>query len=190
MSIHRFVAAGAVVAAAIGVPGFALAHGSAGPGSKSTAAPSASALASKAAALPGLRALAASAGITENQLLSGLLAAKEAGGETASGVAGFARATGLSPATAQRIVHSIFGPQAAGPSLTGPSAVAALAARLGVSSAVARTALEQIGALARAHGVDPTSAAFAAIAHHMGVTPSQLAAALPYVKQALRATAG
>ncbi len=75
-------------------------------------------------------------------------------------------------------------------SLTGPSAVAALAAQLGVSTAAAHSALEQLGTLSRTQGVDPASAAFAAIAHRLGVSPTGLTAALPLVKQAERATAG
>jgi len=70
-------------------------------------------------------------------------------------------------------------------SLTGPAAVAALASRLGVSTGAARHALQQIGALSRQGGVDPTDPAFAAIARGLGVSPAQLAAALGGVKQAL-----
>jgi hypothetical protein len=71
-------------------------------------------------------------------------------------------------------------------SLTGPEAVAALATQLGVSTAAAQSALQQLSALASAQGIDPNGAAFAAIAHHLGVTPTRLAAALPLVKQAMR----
>src|SRR6266851_5794979 len=70
-------------------------------------------------------------------------------------------------------------------SLTGPAAVAALASRLGVSTGAARHALQQIGALSRQGGVDPTDPAFAAIARGLGVSPAQLDAALGGVKQAL-----
>jgi hypothetical protein len=70
-------------------------------------------------------------------------------------------------------------------SLTGPAAVAALASRLGVSTGAARHALQQIGALGRQGGVDPTGPAFAAIARGLGVGPAQLAAALGGVKQDL-----
>jgi hypothetical protein len=76
------------------------------------------------------------------------------------------------------------------PSLTGPAAVAALANQLGVSTATAQSALDQLDALASTHGIDPTSAAFAAIAHHFGVSPTRLAAALPLVKQAMRPAGG
>jgi hypothetical protein len=134
-------------------------------------------------------ALASSAGVTQSQLEAGLVAAKQAGGNGPSAVAGFARATGVSPATAQRVVDSLFGPRI-DRSLTGASAVNVLATRLGVSTAAARGALEQIGALSRAQGVDPASAGFAAIAHRLGVSPTRLAAALPLVKQAERAAGG
>jgi hypothetical protein len=183
------VAATVVVAVAIGVPGSALAIGSAGQGSKSTSAPAATRPAAKAPGFSDLSALASSARLTENQLEAGLVAVKEAGGNNTSAVAGFARATGVSPATAQRIVSSVFGAHV-DRSLSGPAAVAALATALGVSSSAVRGAVDQIGALSQTQGVDPASAAFAAIAHRLGVSPTRLAAALPLVKQAERATGG
>jgi hypothetical protein len=136
--------------------------------------------------LSDLSALAASAGISQSQLDAGLAAAKTAEGNSTSAVVGFTRATGVSAATARRIVASVFGAHIDS-SVTGPSAVAALAAQLGVSTAATHRALEQIGALSGTHGVDPASAAFAAIAHQLGVSPARLAAALPLVKQAERA---
>jgi hypothetical protein len=189
VSRNRFVAATVVAAAALGVPGSALAIGAAGQGSKSTTPPAATGPVSKAPALSNLTGLASSAGITETKLEAGLTAAKQAGGNNASAVAAFARATGVSPGTAQKVVSSVFGVQI-NRSLTGPSAVAALATQLGVSTAAAHSALDQLGALGRTQGVDPGSAAFAAIAHGLGVTPTRLATALPLVKQALRATGG
>jgi hypothetical protein len=68
-------------------------------------------------------------------------------------------------------------------SLTGAVAVAALANQLGVSRGAARHALQQIIALNRQGGVNPTGPAFAAIAHDLGVSPAQLAAALGAVKR-------
>src|ERR1700722_9569181 len=68
------------------------------PGAKSRIARAGTAGAPKASASSDLSALAASAGITESQLESGLGAAKQAGGNNPSAVAGFARATGVSPA--------------------------------------------------------------------------------------------
>jgi hypothetical protein len=73
-------------------------------------------------------------------------------------------------------------------SVTEPAEVAALAAQLGVSQAAAQRALDQIEALNRS-GMDPASPAFAAIAQGLGVSPAQLAAALPAVKQAARQAA-
>jgi hypothetical protein len=69
-----------------------------------------------------------------------------------------------------------------GSSLTGPSAVATLAARLGVSTTAARHALQQISALGR-DGIDPASTAFAAIARSLGVSPIRLGGALDAVKE-------
>jgi hypothetical protein len=174
-------------AAVLGVPGSAVAIGSAGHGSRATTPP---ATAPAPKTVPSdLSALASSAGITESQLQAGLMAAKEAGGNNPSAAAGFARATGVSPATAQRIISSVFGAQI-DRSPTGAAAIAALATQLGVSTTAAHSALEQIVALGRAQGVDPASAPFAAIAHRLGVTPARLAAALPLAKQAERASAG
>jgi hypothetical protein len=178
-----------VTAAAIGVPGSALAIGSAVKGPKPTTPPAAASPASKAQGLSDLSGFASSAGITVSQLQSGLIAAKQAGGNSASAVAGFARATGVTPATAHRIVYSVFGANI-DRSPTSPEAVAVLATRLGVSEAEARSALLQISELGRAHGIDPASPAFAAIARHLGVSPTSLASALPLVKQAERAAAG
>jgi hypothetical protein len=53
-----------------------------------------------AAAPAQLNGLAASARISVNQLQAGLVAMKEAGGDTAAGIAAFAAATGVSHATA------------------------------------------------------------------------------------------
>jgi hypothetical protein len=138
--------------------------------------------------LPGLSSLASSAGITVSQLEAGLAAAKQAGGDTTSAVVGFARATGVSSATAQRVIRSVFGAHV-DRSPTAASATAALAAALGVSTTAAHSALEQLATVGRTQGIDPASAAFAAIAHRLGVSSQRLAAALPQVKQALR-TAG
>ena len=68
-------------------------------------------------------------------------------------------------------------------SVTMPAEVAALAAQLGVSHSAAQHTLNQLDALNGA-GVDPSSSAFAAIAHDLGVSPARLAAALVAAKQA------
>jgi hypothetical protein len=54
-----------------------------------------------------LSGLAASAGISVSQLQAGLVAMKQAGGNTAAGIAAFAAATGVSHATAQRVVSAV-----------------------------------------------------------------------------------
>jgi hypothetical protein len=64
--------------------------------------------------------------------------------------------------------------------------VAALATQLGVSHGAAQHAFNQLDALNATGGMDPASPAFAAIARDLGVSPAQLAAALPAVKQAAR----
>jgi hypothetical protein len=67
-------------------------------------------------------ALARSAGISQSRLDTGLTAAKRAGGRNAAGITAFAQAAGVSPATAQRIVDTVFGTgKQAGSKLTGPS---------------------------------------------------------------------
>ena len=63
-----------------------------------------------------------------------------------------------------------------GPS--GPAAVRALAARLGVSTDAAGPAFKKIGALIGQTGhLDPASQAFAEIARSLGVSTARLAAA-------------
>jgi hypothetical protein len=65
-----------------------------------------------------------------------------------------------------------------------PSIAAALATRLGISTSAAQHVIAQLGALGRG-GVDPASAAFAAIARDLGVSPARLAGALTAAKQSL-----
>ena len=131
-----------------------------------------------------LSALASSAGISVSRLQAGLVAAKQAGGNNAAGIAAFTAAAGVSNATAHRIVDAVFGTQVNG-SLTGPAATGVLASRLGISRSAAQHALEQIAALSGKDGVSPTSAAFARIAHELGVSPARLATALDAVKQSM-----
>ncbi len=205
----RIAIAGVLTAAAVAVPAAAFATGSGSPAPKpahssttlkakraeaeatkpahsstTLKAKRAKAEAAKSAATSQMHALASSAGISESRLSTGLVAAKRAGGNSAAGIAAFARAAGVPPATAQRIVYAVFGKQV-DHSLTGPSAVAALAARLGVSTSAARHALQQVGALSGKDGVDPASTAFAAIAHQLGVSPTRLAGALDGVKKSM-----
>jgi hypothetical protein len=191
---HRLVMAVVATAAVIAVPAAALASGSGSPFGK-PAPPQACATgackskashasASRSATRSQLAGLAASAGISTDRLQTGLVAAKRARGNTPAGIAAFAASTGVSHATAQRIVHAVFGSQA-GHSLTGPASVRVLATRLGVSTSAAHRALERVGTLSGSHGVDPASPAFAAIAHDLGVSPAKLVAGLGAVKQSM-----
>jgi len=68
--------------------------------------------------------------------------------------------------------------------------VAALASQLGVSHSAAQRAMNQLSALSDRNGVDPSSPAFAAIAHELGVNPVRLAAALDAAKQAAARSVG
>ena len=203
---HRLAIAGVASATAIAVPAAALASGPGSPSGKPAPLAASAAGASKSAAVlsPKLAVLAATAGISTRQLQAGLAAAERGGGDTAAGIAAFAASAGVSPATAQRVVYAVWGtspsgkpapPQAsaasasksaAAPSqlsLTVPAAVRALATRLGVSTGAAGRAFKQIAALINQNrGVDPASPAFAAIAHDLGVSPAQLAAAWDAVR--------
>ncbi len=186
---HRLVVTAIVTAAAIAVPAAALASGSRSPAKPvptSVAARKSAAVAAadKSRAPSEFPALAASAGISVSRLQAGLIAAKRAGGGTATGVAAFAAAAGVPNATAQRIVSAVFG-NSVDRSMTGPVAATALAAQLGVSASAARRALQQVDALNGKDGVDPASAAFAAVAHGLGISPARLLAALGDVKRSL-----
>jgi hypothetical protein len=187
--LHRRLAVAAVITAtAIAVPAAALASGSGSPSGKPAPSSASSAGASKSPTKSPTRsrlaALAASAGISTDRLQAGLIAAKRAHGNTAAGIAAFAASTGSSDATAQRIVHAVFGDQA-GHSLTSSASTGVLASRLGVSTSAAHRALGRVGALSGNHGVDPASPAFAAIARDLGVSPAKLIAALGAVKQSM-----
>ena len=194
---RRLAVAGVITAAALAVPPAAFAAGSGSPSGKpsppqacaTSACKSKDSHAAGKSAVPSqLPALAASAGISMDRLQAGLGAAKQAGGNTAAGIAAFAASTGVSQATAQRIVHAVFGPQIEGKtpgSAAGePSFAPALASQLGVSVSAAQRAISQLEALDRS-GIDPASPAFAAIARDLGVTPARLAAALSAAKQSL-----
>jgi hypothetical protein len=191
---RRLAVAGVIAATAIAVPAAALASSSDSPPTKPAPSasgsdslsgkPAPSSAASKSADPSELPALAASAGISVSQLQAGLVAAKQAGGNSAAGIAALAASTGVSNATAQRLVYAVFGTRV-DRSLTGSAAVAALASRLGVSTSAAQHALQRISALSGQSGVDPASGAFARIAHDLGVSPAQLAAALGGVKQSV-----
>lgn len=133
---------------------------------------------------PDLNRVASSAGISVSRLQAGLVAAKRAGGNNSAGIAAFAAAADVSNATAHRLVAAVFG-TASPPSVTGTAATAVLASHLGVSRAAAQRALQQVAALDGKDGVDPASAAFARIAHGLGVSAARLAAGLDAVKQSM-----
>jgi hypothetical protein len=189
---HRLAIAGVISAVAVAVPAAALASGSGSPPGKPTQAGACTTSACKlkagppaafASAAPSqLAALAASAGINTDRLQTGLAAAKRADGNTAAGIAAFAASAGVSHATAQRVVHAVFGAQADRGQSGGPAIAAALASQLGVSTSAAQRAVNQLDALGQG-GVDPASSAFAAIARDLGVSPARLAAALKAGKQ-------
>jgi hypothetical protein len=110
---HRLAIAGVVTATAVAVPAVALASGSGSPqGKPASPQSSATSAAKSTAATSPPTALSGSAGINPNRLQAGLAAAKQAGGNTAAGVAAFAAATGTSHATAQRVVDAGFGTEA------------------------------------------------------------------------------
>jgi hypothetical protein len=178
---RRLAVAGILTAAAIAVPAAALAAGSDSPHPKPQHPVGAS---GSSEAAPDMTALAKSADISVSRLEAGLRAAKPAGGNTTAGIAAFAAAAGVSNATAHRIVDTVFGANG-NPSVTGAAAAAVLASHLGVSKAMAQRALQQVAALARENGVDPQSAAFARVAHGLGVSPARLAAGLDAVKQSM-----
>jgi hypothetical protein len=193
---HRLAIAGVITATAITIPAAALASGSGSPSGKpappracatrACKSKASHAAAVKSGARPQLTALAASAGLSTDRLQAGLVAAKRAGGNTAASVAAFAASTGVSHATAQRVVYALFGTQVIKHTVTGPPAAArALATRLGVSTSAAGRAFKQIYALSSKNGVDPASPAFAAIARDLGVSPAQLAAAWDAVRQSV-----
>ena len=184
---HRLAIAGVVTATAIAVPVAALASGS--PSSKPTP-PQASASATKSPTPSPLPALAASAGISVSQLKAGLVAAKQAGGNTAAGITAFTASTGVSQATAQRVIAAVFGTEAGKQPGQQPNQadqqamVSALAAQLGVSHRAAQHVLNQLAEIGRG-GIDQGSPAFAAIAHQLGVSPDRLVAALQAAKQSM-----
>jgi hypothetical protein len=190
---RRLAIAGVITATAIAVPAVAVASVSGSPaGQPGTAKPCASSACESKASHPApaksaepsqLAALAASAGISVDRLQAGLTAAKRAGGNTAAGIAAFAASAGVPQTTAQQIVHAVFGTEKDRGKSGGPAIAPELATQLGVSTAAAQRAVNQLDALSGTGGVDPTSPAFAAIARDLGVTPARLAAALEAVKK-------
>ena len=150
---RRVVVAGIAAAAAVALPAAALASSSGSPSAKPSPAATKSAATASKSAATSEPPVAPSAAAAKK---SAAAAGKSAGAGSGTSV---------------------------DRSLTGPVAVAALANQLGVSRGAARRALQQIIALNRQGGVDPTGPAFAAIAHDLGVSPAQLGAALGAVKR-------
>ena len=197
---HRLAIAGVVTAAAVAVPAAALASGLGSPPGKPAPPPASAPGAGKSPAAPSkFNSLAASAGISVSQLKAGLAAAKEGGGDTAAGVTAFAASTGVSQATAQRVLNAVFetapsgklalsqalGPRGSRSAAAGlpkvpvaaPPQVRAFAARLGVSTNAAGPAFKELSGLSGNGHVDAGNPVLAAIARDLGVSPAQLAAA-------------
>ena len=145
---HRVVVAGVIAATVIAVPAAALAAGSGSPPAK-----------------PGVPATTSpSPGKTPPPVTG------HGGGKPAP------EPSQVAAARASKSAAAAAGASQPGPS--GPAAVRALAAKLGVSADAAGPAFKQIEALiARTGHLDTASQAFAAIAGSLGVTPGRLAAA-------------
>ena len=166
---RRLAVAAVIAATVIAVPTAALASDS----STSSGKPAPSAAATKPAAASG-SAASKSAAASKSP-------APSAAASKSAAASGFAAASGSAAASKSAARQS-----GALGSVTVPAMVAALAAQLGVSHSAAQRAFNQLGALSGPGGVDPASPAFAAIAHDLGVSPAQLAAALGAAKQAAR----
>jgi hypothetical protein len=124
------------------------------------------------------------------------LAAAAGGSLTGNaGARALAADLGISPARAQRALRELFGAATTGSepksaaSMPPDAALTALADGLHVSTARAAQVLDALNRMANPrHGVDPTSAAFAALARSLAKTPAQLVHILDAWKQALRST--
>jgi hypothetical protein len=196
------VVIGGIVAAAV-IAGTTGAVAVAGPSNVLTpsSAPTPKTTASPGIAVdPSVARIAAQLGVSADRFLQALPKAKMAsaadGSLTGDAAArALAADLGVSLAQAQRALQELVG--AAAPRTGGKSdtpmppdqALPALAARLHVSTARAAEVLDALDRMANpGHGVDPTSPAFAALAHSLGKTPAQLTQILVGWKQALRAT--
>ena len=191
------VTAAAIIAGTIG--GVAVATPSGAPTPAGSAAQSKSP-GSGVEADPNVARAAAVLGVTPDQLMRALPAAKMAAADSGSitgsaAAAALAAALGVTPARAQQALNILIGPDAsAGRLKTGTaqppdSAIIALAAQLHVSTARAREVMDALGAMANpGHGIDPASAAFRALASSLGETPAQLIANLQAWKMGLRST--
>lgn len=184
LSTHRLVIATCVAATAVALPVTALATSGGPKAAPKPVTPATAAAATPTKASPSNAVAAGRAdGISEGRTQAGLVAAKEQGGNTPAGVRAFASAAQVPQATAQALVDKAFGTTSDHGFVTA-NTVAAMASRLGVSQDAARAALTAVVALSGKDGVDPSSQAFTAIAHGLGVTAQQLAAALDAAKEA------
>jgi hypothetical protein len=186
------VIAGTTGAVAVAGPSNVLTPSSA-PTPKTTAGPG-------IAVDPSVARIAAQLGVSADRFLQALPKAKMASaadGSLTGGAAARALAAdlGVSLAQAQRALQDLVGTAAPRSSrksdtpMPPDQALPALAARLHVSTARAAEVLDALDRMANpGHGVDPTSPAFAALAHSLGKTPGQLTQILVGWKQALRST--
>jgi hypothetical protein len=196
------VVIGGIVAAAV-IAGTTGAVALAGPsnGPTPSSAPTPKTIASPGIAVdPSVARVAAQLGVSADRLLQALPKAKMAAAADGSltgdpAARALAADLGVSPAQAQRALRELVGtaaPRSSGKSDTPmppDQALPALAARLHVSTAQAAEVLDDLNRMAnRGHGVDPSSPAFAALAHSLGKTPAQLTQILVGWKQALRPT--
>ena len=192
------VTAAAIIAGTIG--GVAVANPSSAPPSTGSATQS-KGPGSGVEADPNVARAAAVLGVTPDQLLRALPAAKIAAADSGSitgsaAAAALASALGVTPARAQQALNILIGPDASidkvktGQMQQPPeSMISALAAQLHVSIARAAAVLDALSRLANpGHGIDPNSQAFAALASSLGETPAQLIANLHAWKQSLRST--
>jgi len=147
---HRLAVAGIIAAAAIAIPGAALASGL-----------------TTASGKPGPSATASAPVGTKSP----------APGGAPTGT----KSPAPDPSAAASKSAAAQSPQAG---IEAQRLVAALAGQLGVSDSAAQHLLDQLEELGRG-GVDPNSPAFATIAHGLGLTPAQLAAALDTAKKSL-----
>jgi hypothetical protein len=185
------VAAAAVIAGTTGAVALA------SPSSPPTPRPTAS---SASSVDPNLARIAAQLGVTSDRLLQALPKAKMAaaadGSLTGNAAArALAADLGVSLAQAQRALQELAGTgsphsdaKSAAP-MPPDAGLNALAARLHVSVARAAEVLNALDRMANpGHGVDPASPEFAALAHSLGKTPTQLAQILREWKESLRST--
>lgn len=191
------VAAAAVIAGTTGA--VAVAGPSSSPTPKASASPGTN-TGRDVGADPNVARVAAQLGVSADRLLQALPNAKMAAARDGS-LSGDAAARavaadlGVSQAQAKRALQELFGAAARrtgakpAPPTTPEPVIAALAARLHVSTARAAQVLDALDRMANpGHGIDPQSQAFAALAHSLGKTPTQLAQILDAWKMSLRST--